>query len=144
MNKQLMNLVIVAGLMAGLCAQPLQAEQSKALKYGTKTVKVAWRLGETVAAVVVAVVLISIKKKPEEEDENSVKMKGSKLYYLNSFLPASLLINGLNGLNKELEIAKHAKKLLQKMKHKDIKKLLHKMKHKDSKVKAYVYCRLCV
>ncbi len=120
MNKQLMNLVIVAGLMAGLGAQPLQAEQNKALKYGTKTVKVAWRLGETVAGVVSALLLISIMKKPEE-DEKDAKMKGSKLYYLVSFLPASLLINGLNGLNKELEIAKHAKKLLQKMKHKDSK-----------------------
>ncbi len=114
MNKQLMNLVIVAGLTAGFCAQPLQAEQSKALKYGTKTVKVAWHLGETVAAVVIAAAYIDslIKKEPDISSG-----KRTLLWVL----PASLLINGLNGLNKELEIAKHAKKLLQKMKHKDSK-----------------------
>jgi hypothetical protein len=108
--KKLMNITMASALMISLYGQSMRAE-SKAIAYGKKAAKLMWHCAEVgVGGVLGFVVVISIPELVTCKGDN--KDDDSKLgLVMFSIASPSLLINGLSGIDKELQIVERIKKL---------------------------------
>lgn len=105
----------MAVMMIGLCS-PLFAQESHAVHYTKKSLKVAWHLAQIVAgSIVTFVVGHDLLAKYDLLDREKIADMQPGDYVLYGVLVPTAFISGLSGLNDELELTKHAKQLYKRI-----------------------------